>query len=94
MLTGVACVDAPHAVKSMKLVVNQLDEQQSAIPTDSTETVQCGLVLRSIGYRSKQADPDVPFDASRGRVPNTSGVIQPGKCQSLIHLRSCVVSHP
>jgi hypothetical protein len=41
--------------------------------------VQCGLVLRSIGYRSIQADPDVPFDMKRGLVPNTSGVVEPGK---------------
>ncbi|XP_021941049.1 NADPH:adrenodoxin oxidoreductase, mitochondrial isoform X2 [Zootermopsis nevadensis] len=70
--------DVPHAVGSMKLVVNQLDGQQQAVPTAITETVQCGLVLRSIGYRSTQADPALPFDTGRGRVPNISGVVHPG----------------
>lgn len=68
----------PHTVGSMKLAVNQLDGEQHAVQTGSTETVQCGLVLRSIGYRSTQADPDMPFDMKRGLVPNTSGVVEPG----------------
>lgn len=70
--------DVPDTVGSMKLEVNQLDEQQHAVPAGSTEAMQCGLVLRSIGYRSTQADPDVPFDIKKGHVPNTSGVVQPG----------------
>lgn len=78
-LTGVACAVVPDTVESMKLAVNRLDGEQRAVPTGSTETVQCGLVLRSIGYRSTQADPDVPFDMKRGLVPNTSGVVEPGK---------------
>jgi hypothetical protein len=76
---GIPCADVPHVVGSMKLAVNQLDAQQRAVPTAITETVQCGLVLRSIGYRSTQVDPDVPFDTSRGHIPNTSGVVEPGK---------------
>jgi len=78
-LTGVACAVVPNTVESMKLAVNRLDGDQRAVPTDSIETVQCGLVLRSIGYRSTQADPDVPFDMKRGLVPNTSGVVERGK---------------
>jgi hypothetical protein len=73
------CADVPDTVGSMMLEVNRLDEQLRAVPTGSTETMQCGLVLRSIGYRSTQADPDVPFDIGRGHVRNTSGVIQPGE---------------
>ena len=69
----------PNTVESMKLALNRLDGEQHAVPTGSMETVQCGLVLRSIGYRSTQVDPDVPFDMKRGLVPNTSGVVEPGK---------------
>ncbi|XP_069690145.1 NADPH:adrenodoxin oxidoreductase, mitochondrial [Periplaneta americana] len=69
---------APHMVGSVKLGVNQLDHKQQAVPTGTTETVPCGLILRSIGYRSTQADPDVPFDSGRGHVLNTKGVVQPG----------------
>jgi len=78
-LTRVACAVLPDTVESMKLAVNRLDGEQHAVPTGSIETVQCGLVLRSIGYRSTQADRDVPFDMKRGLVPNTSGVVEPGK---------------
>jgi adrenodoxin-NADP+ reductase len=81
-LCGTVCADMPDTVSSMKLEVNQLDEQQHAVPTGSIETMECGLVLRSIGYRSTQADPDVPFDVGRGHVPNTSGVVQPGEWMS------------
>lgn len=38
--------------------------------TGEEEVVDCGLVLRSIGYKSVRADPDLPFDARRGIVPN------------------------
>jgi hypothetical protein len=71
--------DVPYTVGSMKLAVNQLDGQQRAVPTAVTETVQCGLVFRCIGYSSTQVDPDVPFDIGTGHVPNISGAVQPGK---------------
>ncbi len=41
--------------------------------TGETETLDCGLVLRSIGYKSIQADSGIPFDAKRGIVPNENG---------------------
>jgi len=78
-LTGVACAVVPSTVESVQLAVNRLDGEQRAVATGNIETAQCGLVLRSIGYRSTQADPDVPFDMKRGLVPNTSGVVEPGK---------------
>jgi hypothetical protein len=71
--------DVPYTVGSMKLAVNQLDGQQRAVPTAVTETMQCGLVFHSSGYRSTQFDPGVPFDTGRGHVPNFSGAVQPGK---------------
>ena len=91
LLTGVACAVEPLTVGSMTLAVNRLDGEQRAVQTGSIETVQCGLVLRSIGYRSTQADPDVPFDMNRGLVPNTSGVVEPGKyicCNCVVHIRN------
>jgi len=41
--------------------------------TDEEEVVECGLVLRSIGYKSIQADHSLPFDKTRGIVPNDMG---------------------
>ncbi len=37
-----------------------------------TETIECGLVLRSVGYRSVPL-PDVPFDERRYVLPNERG---------------------
>ena len=43
-----------------------------AIPTATTETIETGLVLRSIGYRGV-ALAGVPFDEDHGVVPNSGG---------------------
>ncbi len=43
-----------------------------ALPTDAEESIECGLVLRSIGHRG-QALPGVPFDGKRGVIPNDEG---------------------
>ena len=40
--------------------------------TDERETVACGIVFRSVGYRGV-ALPGVPFDERRGTVPNDGG---------------------
>jgi len=46
--------------------------QQVALETGETETLDCGLLFRSIGY-SGVAIPGVPFDAKRGVIPNREG---------------------
>ena len=43
-----------------------------AVPTGEEELLECGLVLRSIGYRGRPL-PGVPFDESRGLIPNDGG---------------------
>jgi ferredoxin--NADP+ reductase len=43
-----------------------------AVGTGARRTIACGIVLRSVGYRSV-ALPDVPFDEKRGLIPNTDG---------------------
>jgi ferredoxin--NADP+ reductase len=46
--------------------------------TGERETVECGLVLRSIGYRGVPID-GLPFDEWHGTIPNERGrVIDPG----------------
>ena len=40
--------------------------------TGATRTIACGMVLRSVGYRSV-ALPGVPFDEKRGLFPNIDG---------------------
>jgi len=62
-------------VESIELVVNRLDEQDGrlvAVPTDEHETLDCGLVFRSVGYRGIGL-PDVPFDERRGTILNDGG---------------------
>jgi ferredoxin/flavodoxin---NADP+ reductase len=45
---------------------------------DAVETIECGLVLRSVGYRAVPL-PDVPFDERRFVLPNQGGrVLAPG----------------
>jgi ferredoxin--NADP+ reductase len=43
-----------------------------AVPTGAEERIDCGLVVRSIGYRG-QALPGVPFDERRGLIRNAGG---------------------
>jgi hypothetical protein len=35
-------------------------------------------LFRSIGYKSLQADPELPFNAKAGIVPNVDGRVEPG----------------
>jgi ferredoxin--NADP+ reductase len=44
----------------------------SAKGTGQFETIQAGMILRSVGYRGIPI-PEVPFDAKSGRIPNKDG---------------------
>ncbi|XP_063983409.1 NADPH:adrenodoxin oxidoreductase, mitochondrial [Diachasmimorpha longicaudata] len=70
------------SVEHIKLSVNRLEGEdvlnQRAVATEEVEDIPCGLVLRSIGYKSVPIDPSVPFDSERGRIDNSSGKI--GDC--------------
>ncbi|MGH3050479.1 MAG: NADP oxidoreductase, partial [Gaiellaceae bacterium] len=44
----------------------------ACVPTDERETLACGLVFRSVGYRGVEL-PEVPFDERRGTIPNDRG---------------------
>ena len=73
---------SPHAilggerVEAVEVVRNELvaDElgRVAAVPTAERETIPCGLVFRSIGYRGVPL-PGIPFDESRGTLPNDGG---------------------
>jgi ferredoxin--NADP+ reductase len=43
-----------------------------AVPTGEEELLECGLVLRAIGYRGRPPD-DIPFDERRGLIRNDGG---------------------
>jgi ferredoxin/flavodoxin---NADP+ reductase len=65
-------------VEEIEIVHNELvDGGARAVPTDRRETLPCGLVFRSVGYRGV-AIPGVPFDEERGVIPNDRGRVEPG----------------
>jgi ferredoxin--NADP+ reductase len=47
---------------------------QSACATEERVSIDCGLVLTSIGYRGRPIE-GVPFDETRGVVPNIGGFV-------------------
>jgi len=64
-------------VESVELVKNVLDADNRAVATEERETLPCGLVFRSVGYRGV-ALADVPFDEKTGTIPNVGGRVEPG----------------
>src|SRR5688572_8971530 len=54
------------------------DGSLAARPTGQRETLDCALVLRSIGYKGI-AIPEVPFDERRGTIPNVAGRVVDGE---------------
>jgi ferredoxin/flavodoxin---NADP+ reductase len=62
-------------VEGIEIGRNQLVEEGGRIvarPTGKTETLDCGLVLRSVGYRGVPL-PGVPFDERAHVIPNEGG---------------------
>jgi ferredoxin/flavodoxin---NADP+ reductase len=64
------------AVTGLRVVRNRIepngDGRLRAVATGEEETLECGLVLRSIGYRGRPL-PGVPFDEGRGLIRNEAG---------------------
>jgi ferredoxin--NADP+ reductase len=54
------------------------DGSLAAKPTGERQVLECGLVLRSIGYKGI-AIPEVPFDERRGTIPNVAGRVVDGE---------------
>ena len=63
-------------VEAIELVRNKLVDGR-AVATGERETVPCGIVFRSVGYRGVEL-PGVPFDTSAGTIPNEGGRVEPG----------------
>ena len=64
-------------VEGIELVRNELDADERAVPTDEHQTLACGLVFRSVGYKGVEL-PGVPFDERSGTIPNKGGRVEPG----------------
>ena len=63
-------------VEAIELVRNELVDGR-AVATDDAETLPCGIVFRSVGYRGVEL-PGVPFDEGSGTIPNEGGRVRPG----------------
>jgi ferredoxin--NADP+ reductase len=65
-------------VEKLIVGINELYREESgairARDTGEREEIECGLVLRSIGYKGIGLD-GVPFDEGRGVIPNEGGTV-------------------
>jgi ferredoxin--NADP+ reductase len=69
--------DGDHGpVGALRVVRNRIEPDPRgglrAVATDQFEEIECGLVLRSIGYRGRPV-ADLPFDERRGVIRNAGG---------------------
>ena len=72
----VAILGAGH-VEAIEVVTNAIHRDDQGVlrarpVSDATETIPCGLVLRSVGYQAVPL-PDVPFDERAYVLPNDLG---------------------
>lgn len=76
LVSPVALLASDGDVASVRLEKNRLTQSEggylAAEGTGNYETLEAGLVFRSVGYRGV-ALPDVPFDDRRGIIPNREG---------------------
>jgi adrenodoxin-NADP+ reductase len=82
-----------NTVKAIEYELNRLEgpaESRRAIGTGQYITQDCGLLLRSIGYKSIAIE-GVPFDQSSGRVPNKYGKVLDGENEVGVVIR-CIES--
>jgi ferredoxin/flavodoxin---NADP+ reductase len=70
--------DEDGRVSGLRIGRNELvagaDGRLRAQPTGEEEVLECGLVLRAVGYRGAAIE-GIPFDERRGLIPNSEGRI-------------------
>jgi ferredoxin--NADP+ reductase len=74
-------------VTGLRVAINKIEADENgnlrAVDTGETEDIECGLVMRSIGYRGEPID-DIPFEPKRGLILNEGGrVVNEDGSQSL-----------
>jgi ferredoxin/flavodoxin---NADP+ reductase len=73
-------------VERIVVARNELQRDDSgrirAVDTGERETIECGMVLRSIGYKGIPID-GVPFDEGRGLIHNDGGRIHDGSGEAV-----------
>jgi len=63
------------SVSSALLGVNISDGKGGVVDTGRQETLDCGLVVRSVGFKSVVVDPALPWDKKTCVVPNKDGKV-------------------
>lgn len=82
--------DSSNNVSGIKLEKNRLMEKDdgsgtAAVGTGEFEELECGLVLRSIGYKSIHIEKGIPFDVKLGVIPNIGGrVVQEPSSKDIV----------
>ena len=78
--------DGEGRVAGVRVVRNRIeagdDGRLRAVPTGEEEVIECGIVLRSIGYRGRPI-PGVPYDERRGLIRNADGRVLGDDAQPL-----------
>ena len=82
-------VSPPHLINRLE----GKEGQQRAVATEETETLECGLVLRSIGYRGRTLDASLPFDSHTATITNMEGRVpsHPGKLRVYFKLKEIFI---
>jgi ferredoxin/flavodoxin---NADP+ reductase len=75
-LSSPVAILGQERVEAVELARNELVEGR-AVPTKERETIPCGIVFRSVGYRGV-ALPGVLFDEASGTIPNEGGRVSVG----------------
>jgi ferredoxin/flavodoxin---NADP+ reductase len=78
-------LDGEGRVEAVELVRNRLEQRDGsliAVATGERETIECGLVFRSVGYRGVGL-PELPFDEHRGTIRNDRGRVFAGDGEPL-----------
>jgi ferredoxin/flavodoxin---NADP+ reductase len=77
-LTSPTAILGEERVEGVEVVRNELVAENgrlSARPTDKTEVLPAGIVLRSVGYKGVSL-PGVPFDERACVIPNDGGRVE------------------
>ncbi|XP_050538304.1 NADPH:adrenodoxin oxidoreductase, mitochondrial [Daktulosphaira vitifoliae] len=70
-------IEGSEHVKGILLSKNLLEGEKAKI-TEQKNKLKCDIIFRSIGYRSIQIDPEIPFDKLTSTVPQNTGLYSVG----------------
>lgn len=81
--TEVLGADRVEALRLTRTRLVTEDGRTIAVPTGEVEELECGLLFRSVGYLGQPID-GLPFEASRGVIPNDLGRVKDPSTEGVI----------